>query len=131
MVTLVVAVLEQLLPSVTVTVYVPAEAETALNPVGSSNVAEKLAGPCHEKVKFPFPPCGADVSNTGVPIHTGLLEAATMVGFAFTCKMRVATEEQPFAEVTVKVYVPAAPTVAANGAGFCPPDVKLSGPVQE
>jgi hypothetical protein len=113
---------------VTLTVYVPASANTELAMLGFCDDELKLFGPVQLYVA---PAMVLAVRLIGFPKHTGLLlpaVGAAGVGLTTTVVVPVALP-QPLT-VTTNEYVPAAAKVALAIVGFCNEELKVFGPVQ-
>ena len=122
--TLVVATDTQPFAPVTVTLYLPPIADVALATSGFCCVLVKPFGPLHAS---PLPHLALKFMLD--PVHTGLLLLALATGPAVRTTLVVATDTQPFAPVTVTLYVPPIADVAFAITGFCCVELKPFGPL--
>jgi hypothetical protein len=123
--TAIVPVPTQPLASVTEILYVPEAAAVAAAIVGFCAVDEKALGPVQDQLT-PL----EQVKFRAVPTQIGELLAIPGTRLVLTVTVVFAVAVQP-ATVTVTVYTPAIPAVAAPGAGFCAVEVNPKGPLQE
>lgn len=115
-------------PLFAITVYVPADANTALATVGFCKVDVNPFGPVQLYVA---PAMVLAVRFIGAPVQTGvLLPAVGVAGKLLTVTTTVPAALVHPPTVIVSEYVPSAASVTEGIEGFCKEDEKLFGPVQ-